>query len=81
VAWRLVSVLFICNIAAYLDRVNIGFAKPQMKTDLKSNDKVCGLGAGNLSHRILAIGGVLVLIFVSAQAAGGRWLTYSLGRV
>ncbi len=31
VAWRLVPVLFICYIAAYLDRVNIGFAELQMK--------------------------------------------------
>jgi len=46
VAWRLVPVLFICYIAAYLDRVNIGFAELQMKTDLKFSDTVYGLGAG-----------------------------------
>src|SRR5260370_10195372 len=45
-AWRLVPVLFICYIAAYLDRVNIGFAELQMKTDLKFSDTVYGLGAG-----------------------------------
>jgi len=45
-AWRLVRVLFICYIAAYLDRVNIGFAELQMKTDLKFSDTVYGLGAG-----------------------------------
>src|SRR5260221_4009539 len=46
VAWRLVPVLFICYIAAYLDRVNIGFAELQMKTGLKFSDTVYGLGAG-----------------------------------
>jgi len=39
-------VLFICYIAAYLDRVNIGFAELQMTTDLKLSDTVYGLGAG-----------------------------------
>jgi len=45
-AWRLVPVLFICYIAAYLDRVNIAFAELQMKSDLKFSDTVYGLGAG-----------------------------------
>ena len=26
VTWRLVPLLFICYVAAYLDRVNVGFA-------------------------------------------------------
>ena len=38
--------LFICYVAAYLDRVNVGFAELQMKTDLKFSDTVYGLGAG-----------------------------------
>ena len=45
-AWRLIPVLFICYVAAYLDRVNVGFAELQMKTDLKFSDTVYGLGAG-----------------------------------
>ena len=46
VAWRLIPFLFICYIVAYLDRVNVGFAKLQMLTDLKFSETVYGLGAG-----------------------------------
>jgi hypothetical protein len=39
--------LFICYIAAYLDRVNVGFAKLQMQADVPQiSDSVFGLGAG-----------------------------------
>jgi D-galactonate transporter len=38
--------LFICYIIAYVDRVNVGFAKLQMLQDLKLTDTVYGLGAG-----------------------------------
>jgi D-galactonate transporter len=46
VTWRLVPLLFICYVAAYLDRVNVGFAKLQMLNDLKFSEAVYGLGAG-----------------------------------
>src|SRR6202035_4767387 len=46
VAWRLMPFLFLCYVAAYLDRVNVGFAKLQMLSDLKFSDTVYGLGAG-----------------------------------
>ena len=46
VTWRLIPFLFLCYILAYLDRVNIGFAKLQMQTDLGFSDTVYGLGAG-----------------------------------
>ena len=46
VTWRLVPFLFICYVAAYLDRVNVGFAKLQMLSDLKFSESVYGLGAG-----------------------------------
>jgi D-galactonate transporter len=46
VGWRLIPLLFICYIAAYLDRVNIGFAKLQMQNALHLSDAVYGLGAG-----------------------------------
>jgi MFS family permease len=38
--------MFLCYIAAYLDRVNVGFAKLQMHTDIGLTDTVYGLGAG-----------------------------------
>ena len=46
IAWRLLPLLFVCYIAAYLDRVNIGFAKLQMQGALHFSDAVYGLGAG-----------------------------------
>jgi D-galactonate transporter len=46
VAWRLVPFLFLCYVAAYLDRVNVGFAKLQMLQDLHFSETVYGLGAG-----------------------------------
>ena len=46
VMWRLIPFLFLCYVVAYLDRVNVGFAKLQMLTDLKFSDTVYGLGAG-----------------------------------
>lgn len=46
VAWRVLPLLFLCYVASYLDRVNVGFAKLQMLNDLKFSDTVYGLGAG-----------------------------------
>jgi D-galactonate transporter len=43
---RLMPLLFGCYVAAYLDRVNIGFAKLQMLSDLRFSETVYGLGAG-----------------------------------
>lgn len=46
VTWRLIPFLFLCYVFAYLDRVNVGFAKLQMLSDLKFSETVYGLGAG-----------------------------------
>jgi MFS family permease len=47
VAWRIIPLLFVCYIAAYLDRVNVSFAKLQMQTDVPAiSDTVFGLGTG-----------------------------------
>lgn len=46
VSWRLMPFLFLCFVAAYLDRVNVGFAKLQMQADLQFSDAVYGIGAG-----------------------------------
>ncbi|MGO2768876.1 MFS transporter [Pseudomonas taetrolens] len=45
-AWRLMPFLMLCYLCAYLDRVNIGFAKLQMMNDLALSETVYGLGAG-----------------------------------
>ncbi len=46
VTWRLIPLLLVCYIIAYLDRVNVGFAKLQMAGELGFSDTVYGLGAG-----------------------------------
>ncbi|WP_213296907.1 MFS transporter [Paraburkholderia sacchari] len=46
VAWRLIPLLMLCYVVAYLDRVNVGFAKLQMSTALNLSDAVYGFGAG-----------------------------------
>jgi len=46
VAWRLIPFLFLCYIVAFLDRVNVGFAKLQMAPELQFSDAVYGFGAG-----------------------------------
>ena len=45
-AWRVIPLLMVCYLVAYLDRVNVGFAKLQMLDDLKFSEAVYGLGAG-----------------------------------
>lgn len=46
VMWRLVPFLFICYFVAYLDRVNVGFAKLQMNDALGLSEAAYGFGAG-----------------------------------
>ncbi len=46
VAWRLIPLLLACYVVAYLDRVNVGFAKLQMIDQLGFSDTIYGLGAG-----------------------------------
>jgi sugar phosphate permease len=44
--WRLLPFLVVCYMFAYLDRVNVGFAKLQMQHDLGFSDAAYGVGAG-----------------------------------
>ncbi len=46
IAFRLMPILMLCYFCAYLDRVNVGFAKLQMMSDLQFSEAVYGLGAG-----------------------------------
>lgn len=43
--WRIVPLFIVCFLFAYLDRVNISFAKLQMQNALGFSDAVYGLGA------------------------------------
>ncbi|MCC8979593.1 MFS transporter [Bradyrhizobium acaciae] len=44
--WRLIPLLLIAYMIAYLDRINIGYAQLQMKQTLPFDEAVYGLGAG-----------------------------------
>ncbi len=44
--WRIVPLLFLCYVAAFIDRINIGYAHLQMKDTLGFSDAVYGFGAG-----------------------------------
>jgi len=46
VSRRLIPFLMLCYLGAYLDRVNVGFAKLQMLNDLRFSETVYGMGAG-----------------------------------
>jgi MFS family permease len=46
VTLRLIPFLFLCYVVAYLDRVNVGFAKLQMLRDVSMSDTAYGTGAG-----------------------------------
>ena len=69
VAWRIVPLLMVCYIVAYLDRVNVGFAKLGMVTDLHLSDTVYGLGAGVffIGYFIFEIPSNLILHRVGAR--------------
>ena len=72
VAWRLIPLLFVCYIAAYLDRVNVSFAKLQMQQALQLSDSVYGFGAGIffVGYFIFEIPSNVMLHKVGA----GRWI-------
>ncbi|MGY8525305.1 MFS transporter [Paracidovorax citrulli] len=46
ISLRILPFLLLCYVFAYLDRVNIGFAKLQMQQDVGLSDAIYGLGAG-----------------------------------
>jgi len=46
ISWRLIPYLFLLYIAAYVDRVNVGFAAMDMQRDLHFSNTVYGTGAG-----------------------------------
>jgi MFS family permease len=74
ISWRLLPFLLLCYTFAYLDRVNIGFAKLQMQTDLGMSDAVYGLGAGIffLGYVLLEIPSNLLLPKIGARKTMGR---------
>jgi sugar phosphate permease len=72
VTWRLIPFLFACYILAYVDRVNVGFAKLQMQSDLGMSDTVYGIGAGLffIGYFLLEVPANMMLRRLGAR----RWL-------
>lgn len=72
IAWRFMPLLFICYVIAYLDRVNVGFAKLTMLNDLGFSDTVYGLGAGIffIGYFLAEVPSNLILHKVGAR----RWI-------
>ena len=74
VAWRLLPFLFACYVFAYLDRVNVGFAKLQMLSDLKFSETVYGFGAGIffVGYFLFEVPSNLIMYRVGARLWIGR---------
>nr|WP_294866266.1 MFS transporter [uncultured Pseudogulbenkiania sp.] len=72
VQWRLIPFLMLCYLGAYLDRVNVGFAKLQMLNDLKFSETIYGLGAGIffLGYFLFEVPSNIILHRVGAR----KWL-------
>lgn len=66
VRWRIVPLIVLLYLIAYIDRNNIGFAKAELQSDLGFSDAIYGLGAG-----IFFIG--YVLLEVPSQAGMHRF--------
>ncbi|MBL9166996.1 MAG: MFS transporter [Verrucomicrobiales bacterium] len=69
VAWRVLPLVFVVYIVAYLDRANVGFAKLRMASDLKFSEEVFGLGIGIffIGYLLLEIPGALLVERWSAR--------------
>lgn len=69
VTWRLLPFLFICYVCAYLDRVNVGFAKLKMMSDLGFSEAVYGLGAGVffVGYLLFEVPSNLIMLKVGAR--------------
>lgn len=69
---RLMPLVFLLYIVAFLDRMNVGAAALQMPGDLGFSDRVVGFGAGVffLGYFVLAIPGALIAERWSAR----RWI-------
>lgn len=73
VMWRLLPFLFLCYVFAYLDRVNVGFAKLSMMNDLGFSEAVYGLGAGVffVGYLLFEVPSNIVMLKVGARL----WIT------
>lgn len=72
VAWRILPILLPCYFAAFLDRVNIGFAAQTMNRDLGFSASAFGFGAGIffLGYVLCELPSNLLLVRFGAR----RWI-------
>jgi ACS family tartrate transporter-like MFS transporter len=72
VARRILPILLLCYFAAFLDRVNIGFASLTMNADLKFSASQFGFGAGIffLGYVLCELPSNLLLVRFGAR----RWI-------
>jgi len=81
VALRVVPLLFAAYVAAYLNRVNVGFARLEMVSDLKFSDTVYGLGSGMffIGYLLLEVPSNILLHRIGARVWIARiMITWSL---
>ena len=74
ITWRVTPVVFFCYVLAYLDRINIGYAQLQMKSDLGFSDAVYGLAAGIffVGYFLFEVPSNLLLVKVGARRTISR---------
>jgi ACS family tartrate transporter-like MFS transporter len=72
VIWRLLPLLLLAYLAAYIDRINIGFAGAALKHDLGFSNTVFGFGAGLffISYFLFEVPSNLLL----AKFGARRWI-------
>jgi MFS family permease len=72
-AWRIMPLLMAAWLFAYIDRINISFARTQMGEELGFSDAVFGLGAGLffLGYFVFEIPSNLLLY----KVGGRRWIS------
>ncbi len=71
---RVLGFLAVCYAIAYLDRVNIGFAKLRMQQELAFSDAVYGLGAGIffIGYVLFEVPSNLLLVKIGARKTLSR---------
>src|SRR6266849_8752318 len=69
VAWRIMPLVILLYLVAYLDRANVGFAKLRMSHDLQFSEEAFGLGIGIffIGYLTLEIPGALLVERWSAR--------------
>lgn len=84
-AFHIMPFLMLCYVAAYLDRINIGFAKLHMLNDLGFSETAYGLGAGLffIGYLIFEVPSNLLMMRIGARRTISRimilWAFVSAG--